>query len=116
MFRATQLVGTYARAHLSQRIEDAIEHDKQRENGLDGTEGATNDEAQDRPQEETQSHRLLAADPVHEEAADEAAGEVEAVDDSAEPDVLCNCIVRIQCRHDGRAEDTERICLCFLHG
>lgn len=53
---------------------------------------------------------MLATDHVHEEASDEAAWEVEAVDQSAVPDVLHQSIVWIELADDGRAEDSKRIC------
>ena len=45
----------------------------------DGAESAAEDETEETPEEETECHGLFAADAVHEETADYAAGEVEAV-------------------------------------
>lgn len=64
----------YAGAHFSKGIEYAVEDYEKREDGLDGTEGAAEDEAEDAPAEKAKGHCLLAADAVHKEAADYTAG------------------------------------------
>ena len=69
----------YTGAHFSEGIEDAVEDDEEGKDRLDGPERAAQDEAKDTPAEETESHGLFAAYTIHEEAADYAAGEVEAV-------------------------------------
>lgn len=45
----------------------------------DGAESAAEDETEETPEEEAECHGLFAADAIHEETADYAAGEVEAV-------------------------------------
>ena len=45
----------------------------------DGAESAAEDETEETPEEKTECHGLFAADAVHKETADYAAGEVEAV-------------------------------------
>ena len=64
----------YAGAHFSKGIEYAIEDYKKRKDGLDGTECAAKDEAEDAPAEKPKGHCLLAAYAVHEEAADYTTG------------------------------------------
>jgi hypothetical protein len=58
---------------------------------------------------------LLAADSVHQEAADDAAGEVEAVYDGAEADVLHEGVVWVERGDDGAGEDAAaEICEFML--
>ena len=45
----------------------------------DGAKSAAEDETEETPENEAEGHGLFAADAVHEETADYAAGEVEAV-------------------------------------
>ena len=73
--------GRHTGSHLAQRIEDAVHDHEQREHSLNGPEGATEDETPHGPEHEPQRHVLLAADPVHQPAADQATGKVEAIDD-----------------------------------
>ena len=88
-------------AHLAKGVEDAVQDDEEREDGLDGPDSAAQDEAQETPEEEAEGHGLLAANPVHEEAADDAAWEVEAVDHRAIADVLHQGVVGVQLGDDG---------------
>ena len=73
-----------ARAHLSKSVEDTVQDDEEREDSLDGAQSTTDDETEKGPQEEAQSHSLLASNAVHEQTTDNAAGEVEAVDNGLE--------------------------------
>jgi len=50
---------------------------------------------------------LLASDFVHEEAADDAPREVEAVDYCAVANVLDDGVVRVELGYDGRREETK---------
>lgn len=68
-----------AGTHFSEGVEDAVEDDEEREDFLNGSERAAEDKAEDAPAEEAEGHCLFAAYAVHEEAADYAAGEVEAI-------------------------------------
>jgi hypothetical protein len=53
---------------------------------------------------------LFPANAVHQETADNAAGEVEAVNYRAIANVLREGIIRIKLRNDGGGEDAKRIC------
>jgi hypothetical protein len=79
--------GRHARPHLAEGVEDAVENDEEGEDGLNGPEGAANDESHDGPAEEAKGHGLLSTDAVHQDTADDAARQVEAVDDSLDEDV-----------------------------
>ncbi len=68
---------SYAGTHLAEGVEDAVQDDEEWEDGLDWVQRTAEDEAKDRPACEAEAHGLFAADAVHEEAADETAGEVE---------------------------------------
>jgi hypothetical protein len=91
----------HAGAHLAQSVEDAIQDNKKRKNCLDRANGAAEDEPEDGPEEEAQSHGLLAANPVHEEPPYDAAGEIKAVDDSAIANILDESVVWVQLTDDG---------------
>ena len=77
-FRGCEECG-YPGAHFSKGVEDAIEDDEEGKDGLDGPERPAEDEAEDTPAEKAEGHCLFAAYPIHEEATDYAAREVEAV-------------------------------------
>ena len=57
--------GRDAGAHFAEGVEDAVEDDEEREDGLDGVQGAANDEAHYRPAEEAEGHGLFSANAVH---------------------------------------------------
>jgi hypothetical protein len=59
------------------------------------------------PKEESEGHGLLASDFVHEEAADDAAREVEAAYHYAVVNVLDDSIVRVKLGDDGRGEEAK---------
>lgn len=92
---------TYTRAHLAESIKDTVKDDKQGEDGLDGAESTTDDESQNGPQHKTQSHCLLTANAVHEEATSEAAGKIKQIDHGAISNVLRDGVVGVEGRHDG---------------
>lgn len=93
--------GRDTRAHLAESVENAVEDDKEREDGLDRSNRAAQDEAKESPEEEAERHGLLAADLVHEESADDAAGKVEAVHDGSVADVLDEGVVWVELTDDG---------------
>jgi hypothetical protein len=93
-FSSTQKSGN-ARAHLTESIEDAIEDDEEWEDGLNWPESSAEDETQEAPEEEAESHSLLSTDLVHEESANDTTREIEAVDHSSVSDVSNKCIVRV---------------------
>lgn len=105
---------TYTRAHLSQCVEDAIQHDEQRKHGLDRRKRTTNDEAENRPSEKTQSHSLSATNAIHEKPSNDATREVEAVNNCTETDVLLKSVLGIQSGDDCRTEDSEWIRLVSI--
>jgi len=98
-----------AGTHLAKGLEDAVQHDEEREDVLDGRERAADDETRDGLAGEAERHGLLAPDAVHEEAAGDAAGEIEAVHRGAEVDVLDEGVVGVELSDDGSAEEAERI-------
>jgi len=87
----------------------AVQHDEERENKLDGRERGADDETHSGPAEEAERHGLLAPDAVHEEAAGDAAGEIEAIHRGAEADVLDEGVVGVELSDDGAAEEAERV-------
>jgi hypothetical protein len=102
---------TYTGTHLAKALEDAVENNKEGENTLDRLKSATDNEAQDTPEQETKSHGLLAADAVHQETADQRARKVEAVDNGSEPNVLDQAVVGLESPDNGGAEDAKGVCL-----
>jgi hypothetical protein len=100
---------TYTWTHFAKALEDAVEDNKEGEDTLDWLQSAADDEAQDTPEQETKGHGLLAADAVHEEATDQRAGEVEAVDDGAVSDVLDEAVAGLKRSDDGGAEDAKGV-------
>lgn len=78
---------------------------------LDGTNGAAEDKAHDGPDGKAKHHGLLAADAVHEKAAEKGPGEVEAVDHGAKTNVLQVAVFRVERTNDGVAEEAERVSL-----
>lgn len=67
---------------------------------LASPESATEDEAPDRPEEETKRHGLFPANSVHEQTANDTSWQVEAVDNSAIADVLDDA-------YDGRSRTSQ---------
>lgn len=110
----TAKIRTYARAHLSQCVEDAIQHDEQGEHRLDRRKSTTNYEAENRPPEKTQSHSLSATNAIHEKSSNDATGEIEAVNNCTETDVLLKSVLRVQSGDDCRTEDSEWIRLVSI--
>ena len=116
-----------AGAHLAEGVEDAVQDDEEREDGLDGVQGAADDEAHDGPAEEAEGHGLLAADAVHKKTADDTAGEVETVDyglaccqrsclpglrrgcTHSVSNVLCRGVVWVELGNDGGRKYAEGI-------
>jgi hypothetical protein len=96
-----------SRTHFAQGVEDSVEDNEKGEHGLDGPECAAENKAENAPKEESEGHGLLASDFVHKEAANDAAGEVEAVDYCAVANVLDDGIVRVELGDDGRGEETK---------
>ena len=108
-FLPRECPGTYTRTHFAESVEDSVQHDEEGEDTLDGLQGTSNDEAKDGPEEEAEGHSLLAANAVHEKTTDQGTGEVEAVDDGAETDVLHKSVVGVQRADDSRAEDAKGV-------
>lgn len=105
---------TYTRAHLSERVEDTIQHDEQREDGLDERKSTTNDKAKDRPSEKAQNHGVSAANAIHEKSSNDAPGEVNTVNNCTETDFLLKGILGIQSGDDYQTEDSEWIRLMSI--
>ena len=93
--------GGHAGTHLTEGEEDTVHDDEEWEDRLDGAESTAEDETPDTPQGEAKGHGLLAADLVHEVTADDASGQVEAVDDCTEADVLNQSVLGAQLTDDG---------------
>lgn len=66
-------------SHLAEGVEDTVQHNEEREDALNWVECTSDDEAQDRPAEETKRHGLLASDLVHQKSTHDAAWEIETV-------------------------------------
>jgi hypothetical protein len=96
--------GSHTRPHLTQGIEDAVEDNEEREDGLNRSECSTEDKSEDAPEKEAQGHRLLATNAVHEKAADNATREVEAIHDSTIANILDDSVVGIKLTYDSRGE------------
>ena len=107
---------THTRAHLTQPVENSIQNDEERQDLHDGKDRAADDKSEDRPQDESDSHRLSPADFVHQESAENAAREIERVDGGAETDRLNQFAFWVQPRDYCGAEDAERIDLCRIGG
>jgi hypothetical protein len=102
---------TYTRTHLSERVEDAVENYKQRENTLNRLQGTSDDETKNSPEEKAESHGLLAADSVHEQSANDGTREVETVHNSAVANVLNQGVVGVELSNNGGAENAKGISL-----
>ncbi len=66
-------MATYTRAHLAERIEDAIQHNEEGKDGENGLQRSADYEGEKRPQNKAQGHGLLAADSIHEKPANDGA-------------------------------------------
>lgn len=92
---------TYTGPHFSEGVEDAVENDEEGEDGEDLVQGAADDESENRPQDEAQRHGLLAANLVHEEAANQSPRDVEQVEHGAVANILHQRVVGVERRNDG---------------
>ena len=80
--------GCYARTHLAEGVEDPVQNDEERKDGLDLIERPADDEAQDGPEPKTKTHSLFAADTIHEQPPDQASRQVETIHDRTISDIL----------------------------
>jgi hypothetical protein len=103
---------THTGTHLTQPVEDPIQDYEEWQNLHYGEDSTADDEAEDGPQDESESHGLPAADFVHQQSSEDAAREIENVDGSTEADSLNQLALRVQSGYNGRTEDAERIDLC----
>lgn len=97
-------MNTYTWAHFRNCIENTVHDDEEREDGFQWIQSATNDEPHERPENETQSHRLFASNLVHEVTAKKATRQVEAVENSSIPNGLHKTVAGVESRQNGRAE------------